>query len=85
MKFYEVNALLEKHQIIERESWEQTRLIAYCIAQSNCKKKLKATDIIKFPWEKEEKQTLQLSQLDKENLKSQMDNFIAKKNKDVNN
>ena len=37
-----------------KEDWEQARFIAYLIAQTNSKKKLKLTDIVKFHWEKEE-------------------------------
>ncbi len=36
-----------------KEDWEQARLISYLIAQVNSKKKLKVTDIVKFPWESE--------------------------------
>lgn len=36
-----------------KESWEQARLIAYLIAQTNSKKKLKMTDILKFQWDED--------------------------------
>lgn len=36
-----------------KESWEQSRLIAYIIAQTNSKKKLKLTDILKFQWDED--------------------------------
>lgn len=36
-----------------KEDWEQARLISYLIAQVNSNKKLKVTDIVKFPWESE--------------------------------
>ena len=36
-----------------KESWEQARLIAYIIAQTNSKKKLKLTDILKFQWDED--------------------------------
>lgn len=36
-----------------KESWEQSRLISYLIAQVNSKKKLRLQDIIEFEWEKE--------------------------------
>lgn len=37
-----------------KESWEQSRLISYCVAQGNSTKKIAPSDIIKFPWEKKE-------------------------------
>lgn len=36
-----------------RESWEQSRLIAFLIAQTHSSKKLKLEDVMKFPWEKD--------------------------------
>lgn len=42
----------------QKDSWEQARLIAYVIAQSNSTKRLKPSDIIKFGWEQtDDKQT----------------------------
>ena len=40
-----------------KESWEQSRLVAYMIAQTNSTKQLKLTDILKFHWEKEDTDT----------------------------
>lgn len=40
-----------------KDSWEQSRLVAYMIAQTNSTKELKVTDILKFHWEKEEADT----------------------------
>ena len=37
-----------------KEQWEQARLIGYITAQTQSTKKLKVTDIIKFPWEHSE-------------------------------
>ncbi len=34
-----------------KDSWEQSRLIAYMIAQTNSTKRLKLTDILEFQWE----------------------------------
>lgn len=34
-----------------KDSWEQSRLVAYMIAQTNSTKRLKLTDILKFHWE----------------------------------
>lgn len=51
---YELSTLLKNIFRKNKENWEQARLVAYVIAQSNSTKQLKPTDIIKFSWEKEE-------------------------------
>lgn len=53
---YEIKTLLANSYQINRDSWEQTRLIAYIMAQTNSKKRLKPTDILSFPWEEEQKE-----------------------------
>lgn len=45
---------MDNQYLAYKDSWEQARLVAYMIAQTNSQKKLKLTDIIKFHWEKEE-------------------------------
>lgn len=37
-----------------KDGWEQSRLVAYMIAQTNSTKRLKLTDILKFHWDDEE-------------------------------
>ena len=37
-----------------KDCWEQSRLVAYMIAQTNSTKRLKLTDILKFHWDDEE-------------------------------
>lgn len=51
MRMYEVRAVLEYGYLKDQEGWEQTRLVGYIQAQCNSSKKLKPTDIVKFPWE----------------------------------
>ena len=53
MKPYELSIICESLHLRVKDSWEQTRMICYLIAQTNSKKKLKPNDIISFPWEKE--------------------------------
>lgn len=65
MQMYEVSALMRYSYHKHKEDWEQARLISYLIAQTNSTKKLKIDDIIKFTWEKEqknEKQNMDISQ-----------------------
>ena len=54
---YEVKAVMDNQYLGYKDSWEQARLIAYMIAQTNTQKKLKLSDIIAFDWEKEEANT----------------------------
>lgn len=55
MELYEVKAIMDYQYLAYKEGWEQARLIAFVIAQTNSKKKLKLNDIIKFHWESENK------------------------------
>ncbi len=48
---------MEYEYLSYKDSWEQSRLIAYMIAQTNSTKRLKLTDILKFQWEKEDADT----------------------------
>ncbi len=57
MKPYELQIICESLHLRTKDSWEQSRLIAYLIAQTNSKKKLKPTDVIKFPWENDKSET----------------------------
>ena len=71
MEMYEVRAIMDYEYLAHKDSWEQARLVAYLVAQSNSSKQLKATDITKFYWEKEEagSDTTALSNADKQRLK----------------
>lgn len=55
MTLAEVESFLEGLNRRNRDAWEQTRLLGYIIAQSNSTKTLKQTDILRFPWDEEEK------------------------------
>lgn len=48
---------MEYEYLSYKDNWEQSRLIAYMIAQTNSTKRLKLTDILKFQWEKEDADT----------------------------
>lgn len=50
---YEVRSLLQYSYYRDKESWEQSRLIAYITAQTQSTKRMKPTDIMTFPWEKD--------------------------------
>lgn len=53
MTFGEVEAFLTGFNRRNRETWEQTRVIGYIIAQANSTKKLEQNDILRFPWDNE--------------------------------
>jgi hypothetical protein len=52
MKMYEVRALLKYSHYKNMDSWSQSRMISYIVAQSNSTKRMKPSDIMEFPWEK---------------------------------
>lgn len=45
---------MDYEYLAHKDSWEQARLIAYMVAQTNSTKKLQLSDITKFYWESEE-------------------------------
>lgn len=42
---------MEYEYYAHKDGWEQARLVAYLIAQTNSTKQLKVTDILKFAWD----------------------------------
>lgn len=68
MEQYEIPLLIKNLYLKNKESWEQARMVSYIIAQTQSTKKLKVTDIIKFPWENSNKQNQIVSSEDKERL-----------------
>ena len=48
-------------EYLERPEWERTRFQSYCNIQKSSSKKLKPTDLITFPWEKEHDNTEQIN------------------------
>ena len=67
---FEIRALLKYEYYSHKDDWEQSRMIAYMIAQTNSKKKLTFQDITKFYWEdEEEKHDTSISREDIERLK----------------
>ena len=70
MDFIEVESFIDGSNRRNRESWEQTRLIGYIIAQSNSTKTLKQTDILRFPWDEEEKKDTSVTDEEIERLRA---------------
>lgn len=70
MTFGEVETFLTGFNRRSRDAWEQTRIIGYIIAQANSTKKLKQTDILRFPWdENRENETTCVSDDDMKRLR----------------
>ena len=70
MDFIEVESFIDGLNRRNRESWEQTRLLGYIIAQSNSTKTLKQTDILRFPWDEEEKKDTSVTNEDMKRLRA---------------
>lgn len=61
MEEYEVQSIIENLEYYERPEWERTRFLAYCNIQKSSTKKIKPTDLITFPWEKEDDNTEEIN------------------------
>lgn len=61
MQEYEVQDIIENLEYYERPEWERTRFQSYCNLQKSSSKKIKPTDLITFPWEKEDDDTEQIN------------------------
>lgn len=75
MKLWEIPTLLKHIDLTFKTSWEQTRIVAYIIAQSNSTKTLKASDILKFPWDSKE-EIKKSTPEDREELKRKMNETL---------
>lgn len=61
MEEYEIQDIISNLEYYERPEWERTRFQTYCNLQKSSSKKLKPTDLITFPWEKEHDNTEQIN------------------------
>ena len=75
MELWEAYILCENLQYCDRSVWEASRIISYISAMPNSKKKLKLTDIIKFPWDK----TTSVKESREERIKK-MESFLQRLN-----
>lgn len=71
MEFYEIRAIMKYQYYAHKDNWEQARLIAYMIGQTNSKNKLKISDIIEFPWDSEENENVSVSNEEITNLRQE--------------
>lgn len=61
MQEWEIAPIVDNLNFLQRPEWERTRFQSYCNIQKSSTKKLKPTDLITFPWEKEESSTEQIN------------------------
>lgn len=73
---YEIQAVMNYEYYAHKDSWEQTRLLAYIMAQVNSRKTLKQSDILDFYWEKKEVVDTSNSNSDLERLKKKAQQYI---------
>lgn len=78
MQMYELPVMLTHFYKRKKEEWEQTRLLAYVVAQSNSTKKLKMTDIMSFSWDNEIEKDTSISKEEIARLKDKAKQFINK-------
>lgn len=82
LQWYEVQALLDSLEITCKQSWEQTRQIAYVVAQTQSTKPIKPSDLIKFSWDKkEDNKDTSITKEDVKRLTEKMNNIIAQNKK----
>lgn len=70
MDFIEVESFIDGLNRRNREAWEQTRLLGFIIAQSNSTRTLKQTDILRFPWDEEEKKDTSVTDEEMQRLRA---------------
>ena len=83
MQLYEAKALLKYSDYSSRDSWEQSRLVAYIIAQVNSTKKMRPIDIMKFKWDDEEHNEISNDEI--ERLRNKAKAYEQNKNIDIDN
>ena len=57
MEMFEARALMKYSYYADKDTWEQARLIAYLIAQTNSTKHLDMQQMIPFYWDKKEEES----------------------------
>lgn len=85
MQLYELEVILDNLQLRHKQNWEQTRLLAYIQAQSNSTKKINITDVVKFSWDNEKNNTIDImTDEDKDRLRRKSDEIIKELNTKIN-
>lgn len=69
MEMYEAKNLLNYQHYAVQDEWEQTRFQSYITAQVNSTKRMKVTDLIEFPWEKETEDVKPLTKEERDEMR----------------
>lgn len=78
MQIYEISSLLKNIFRKNKDSWEQTRTLAYITAQANSTKQLKPTDILKFSWDNEDiEKEISITKEDVSRLREKANNYLT--------
>lgn len=85
IEWYEINALMQYQYYSLKDNWEQARLIAFMIAQTNSKRKLKLQDIVPFAWDDDEENedNKPITKSEIERLKARAQDYLYSKNKSI--
>lgn len=85
MQLYELEVILDNLHLKHKQNWEQTRLLAYIQAQSNSTKKINITDVVKFSWDVEKNEMIDImTDEDKDRLKKKSNEIIKELNTKIN-
>lgn len=57
MRYYELKPILKNLNLSVKNHWEIARQICYAVVQSQSSKKIKPSDIMQFPWDKDYKES----------------------------
>lgn len=73
MQPWEVTDIIDNIEYLDRNTWEQTRINTYVLAQVNSKKKIDKNSFISFAWDKDnlesEEHNYEISNAEIERLK----------------
>lgn len=85
MEWYEISSLMKYQYYSIKDNWEQARLIAFMIAQTNSKRKLKLQDILPFMWEEEGEMEDEkpITKTEIERLKARAQDYLCSKNNQI--
>ena len=85
MEWYEINAAMKYNYYSSKSGWEQARLVAYMIAQTNSKRTLQMDEIVKFPWEDEDDtpSKTSITKEEIEQLKKEAEQYLKTQNKTI--
>lgn len=86
MTMEEIKALMKYDYYSIMDEWEQTRLIAYYIAQVNSRHRLDMKNMIPFVWEEEkhEDEEQKISKEDIERLQNKAQDYITRNGRSCN-